>query len=38
VKLSASTLAALRGKYKSCLCRSCLEKAETKYSVGKIEQ
>jgi len=32
VKLSASTLEALRGKYKSCLCRLCLEKAETKYS------
>jgi len=32
VKLSASTLEALRGKYKSCLCRSCLEKAEIKYS------
>jgi hypothetical protein len=37
VKLSASTLEALRGKYKSCLCRLCLEKAETKYS-GENQQ
>jgi cysteine-rich CWC protein len=29
VKLSASTLETLRDKYKGCLCRSCLEKAET---------
>jgi hypothetical protein len=31
VKLSESTLKALRVKYKSCLCRPCLEKAETEY-------
>lgn len=29
VKVSDSTLKALRDKYKGCLCRSCLEKAET---------
>jgi hypothetical protein len=29
VKVSASTLETLRSKYKGCLCRSCLEKAET---------
>jgi len=28
VKVSASTLGTLRSKYKGCLCRSCLEKAE----------
>jgi len=29
VKLSMSTLEALRSKYKGCLCRACLEQAET---------
>ena len=29
VKVSASTLETLRGKYKGCLCRACLEKAES---------
>ena len=29
VKVSASTLETLRSKYKGCLCRSCLEKAES---------
>ncbi|HJU91302.1 MAG TPA: cysteine-rich CWC family protein [Pyrinomonadaceae bacterium] len=28
VELNPSTLKALREKYKGCLCRSCLEKAE----------
>ena len=28
VKLSAETLQTLRSKYKSCLCRSCLESAQ----------
>lgn len=29
VKVSTSTLQALRAKYKGCLCRACLENAET---------
>lgn len=29
VKVSAATLVTLRSKYKGCLCRSCLEKAES---------
>jgi cysteine-rich CWC protein len=28
VKVSAAALEALRSKYKGCLCRSCLEKAQ----------
>jgi hypothetical protein len=32
VKLNPATLKALRDKYKGCLCRSCLEKAEAQSS------
>ncbi|HEU4509673.1 MAG TPA: cysteine-rich CWC family protein [Pyrinomonadaceae bacterium] len=34
VKVSASTLKALRDQYNGCLCRSCLEKAEAKHAEG----
>jgi hypothetical protein len=38
MKLSATTLTALRSKYKSCLCRTCLEKAEIEYGDESIKQ
>lgn len=31
LKLSATTLEVLRSKYKSCICRPCLEQAEKDY-------
>ena len=34
VKVSAETLQTLRSKYKGCLCRSCLESAETQKEDG----
>ena len=34
VKVSAATRDALRGEYKSCLCRACLEAAEARHSTA----
>ena len=37
VKLSETTFKALRAKYKSCLCRPCLERAETEHQSSSNE-
>ena len=37
VKLSQTTLKALRARYKSCLCRPCLERAETEHQLLSSE-